>query len=80
MRAVVQRVRNASVTVDGARALTAIEFGRKISEQTREPCLIVDDIDAALNAVFEEVSPDDVVIVAGSFYIVGPALDWLQSH
>jgi dihydrofolate synthase/folylpolyglutamate synthase len=69
-----------SVTVDGARALTAIEFGRKISEQTREPCLIVDDIDAALNAVFEEVSPDDVVIVAGSFYIVGPALDWLQSH
>jgi dihydrofolate synthase/folylpolyglutamate synthase len=69
-----------AVTVDGSRAATATEIARKISEQTGEPCLIVDDIDTALNTVLDEISPDDVVLVAGSFYIVGPALDWLRSH
>lgn len=69
-----------AVTVAGARAATATEIGRQISAQTCAPCLIIDDIDAALDAVIEEVSSNDVVIIAGSFYIVGPALEWLRSH
>jgi len=69
-----------AVSVEGSRAASAIEVGQHVSAHLRRPCQIIDDIDFALNAVYENVSENDVVIVAGSFHVVGPALEWLQQN
>jgi dihydrofolate synthase/folylpolyglutamate synthase len=67
-----------SVTVEGSRAETAAELGRKIANASGKPCLVVDDMHAAFRVADERAKEDDVVLVTGSFYVVGPALEWLQ--
>ncbi len=69
-----------AVTVEGPRAATAMEVGQQVSEHLRKPCQIIDDIGFALNAVYENVLDEDVVIITGSFHVVGPALEWLQQN
>lgn len=69
----------ATVTVNGARATLATKLAQQISELCVKPCLIADDIDTAMGFAHAGANKDDVVIVTGSFYLVGPALEWLQT-
>jgi len=66
-----------AVTVNGPRAATADQLGLEISSLTGRPCLIADNAAVAFAFAADEASANDVIIVTGSFYLVGPAIDWL---
>lgn len=68
-----------AVTVPGNRAESAAKLAQKIAHACDKPCLVADDIPAALRVADESSGDDDLVLVTGSFYIVGPALRWLQA-
>ncbi len=67
-----------AVTVAGSRAATAEHIATEIANLSGKPCLIADSIDAAMKTAAAEACAIDAVIVTGSFYLVGPALDWLS--
>ncbi|MGI9203027.1 MAG: bifunctional tetrahydrofolate synthase/dihydrofolate synthase [Woeseiaceae bacterium] len=67
-----------AVTVNGPRAAAAEQLGKEIAGLSGKPCLIADTIDAALGFAAKQASAKDVVVVTGSFYLVGPAIDWLS--
>lgn len=69
-----------SVTVAGSRAESAARLGGKIANECLKPCLIVESIEDALPIAEKSCTAKDVVLVTGSFYLVGPALDWLRNH
>lgn len=62
------------------RARPAAELAAIIAQHCNKPCLIVDDIAAALNEAERRTASSDIVVVCGSFYVVGPALDELYSR
>lgn len=66
-----------AVTVAGARAETATDLAAKVANVCGTPCRIAASITEALNVAGEISGQDDAVLVFGSFYLVGPALDWL---
>lgn len=68
-----------AVTVPGNRAEPAARLAQKIANACGQPCLVEADIAAALQIADECSDDDDLVLVTGSFYIVGPAIRWLQS-
>lgn len=67
-----------AVTVPGNRAEPAAALAQKIANACGKPCLVAQDIPAALGIADERSDDNDLVLVTGSFYIVGPALSWLQ--
>jgi len=67
-----------SVTVAGARAESAHRLGGIIASACQKPCLIADSMTDALEMAESASSAEDTVLVTGSFYLVGPALDWLR--
>ncbi|MDH4108961.1 MAG: bifunctional folylpolyglutamate synthase/dihydrofolate synthase [Gammaproteobacteria bacterium] len=61
-------------TPASGRALEGRELASLIANRTGKPCLVgMDPVDALLRAR-QRAGPDDLVLVAGSFYTVGPAL------
>ncbi len=68
------------VTVAGSRAESAHRLGKKIANVCRKPCLIAESTGEALETAQTMSSSGDTVLVTGSFYLVGPALDWLQDQ
>ena len=69
-----------AVTMDSQRAFSATELGRRIANASNAACLIVDSLDAAMDRAQELATDDDRVLVTGSFYLVGPALNQLYSR
>ena len=69
-----------AVGADSPRAIEADELGRRIANASNAPCLVAQSLDAALDRARELASDDDRVLVTGSFYLVGPALDRLYSR
>jgi len=69
-----------AVSVAGPRVASACRLGQEIANATGKPCRIVDDIQEALEIAAEQAAPGDEILVTGSFYVVGPALDWLRSN
>lgn len=67
-----------AVSVEGSRAESATTLAQKIANYCTKPCQIVDVIADALEVAERRTARQDVILVTGSFYIVGPALDWLQ--
>jgi dihydrofolate synthase/folylpolyglutamate synthase len=67
-----------AVTADHARARPARALARTIAELTGRPCLIETDIAAALRRLDETARRDELLLVTGSFYTVGPALAYLM--
>lgn len=67
-----------AVSVEGPRAESATTLAQKIANYCMKPCQIVDVIADALEVAGRRTARQDVILVTGSFYIVGPALDWLQ--
>ncbi len=69
-----------AVTVNSSRAAPATQLAQDISSLCNKPCLIAGTIAEALAFADGRANEKDAVIVTGSFYIVGPALDWLASQ
>jgi dihydrofolate synthase/folylpolyglutamate synthase len=64
----------------GASRRTAPEaLAGRIANATGKPCLIADDVEAALNHADGATAVGDRILVTGSFYIVGPALELLAA-
>jgi dihydrofolate synthase/folylpolyglutamate synthase len=67
-----------AVSAEGSRAESATTLAQNIANYCMQPCQIVDVIADALEVAERRTARQDVILVTGSFYIVGPALDWLQ--
>jgi dihydrofolate synthase/folylpolyglutamate synthase len=66
-----------AVTADHARARPARELAQAIALQTGKPCLIEDNIAVGMSRLDDVAGRDELLLVTGSFYMVGPALTWL---
>jgi dihydrofolate synthase/folylpolyglutamate synthase len=66
-----------ATTAASHRALPAQELARRVANASGRPCLVESSLDAALGAARREVSENGRILVTGSFYIVGPALQAL---
>jgi dihydrofolate synthase/folylpolyglutamate synthase len=66
-----------AVSALSARAIDAAELGRQIANQTNAPCLVADDLPAAMDEARDRAGTAGRLLVCGSFHIVGPALEAL---
>ena len=69
-----------AVPVEGTRAEPAAALAKTIANCSMKPCLIVAAISDALDFADRRAAQDDMILVTGSFYAVGPALQWLQEN
>ena len=69
-----------AVTADSQRAISADELGRRVANASNAACLVADSLVAAMDRAQELTNADDRVLVTGSFYLVGPALNQLYSR
>lgn len=63
----------------GARSCTAAELRERVARLLVTPVSVSDSVAAACAAVLEVATPQDRILVFGSFHTVGPALDWLNA-
>jgi dihydrofolate synthase/folylpolyglutamate synthase len=66
-----------AVTADNPRSIPAGELARRIAGASNRPCLIASSLAEALQAARREAADSDRILVAGSFYVVGPVLESL---
>ena len=66
--------------VEGARAEPAAVLAQKIANFSLKPCRIATSMPEALNFTERRAASDELTLVTGSFYAVGPALQWLQQN
>ncbi|MDX1482613.1 MAG: bifunctional tetrahydrofolate synthase/dihydrofolate synthase [Woeseiaceae bacterium] len=59
------------------RALTPQELDAIVDATTNRTRGRAEPVSAALEAALEQTGPGDLIVVAGSFYTLGPAFDWL---
>ncbi|MDH5345803.1 MAG: bifunctional tetrahydrofolate synthase/dihydrofolate synthase [Gammaproteobacteria bacterium] len=69
-----------AVDVSGTRAQSADDLARPVANATGRPCLVAGKLQAALEQASRDAGPADRILVTGSFYVVGPALDWLANN
>lgn len=68
-----------AITVAGLRGEPAVTLARDIANQCNRPCLIAADLSQAMQLADSGARRDDLILVTGSFFTVGPALEWLQT-
>jgi dihydrofolate synthase/folylpolyglutamate synthase len=68
-----------AVTATGPRALSAGELASGIANSCNKPCLVADSLSDAMTFAIDRTTADDRILVTGSFYLVGPALNWLEA-
>ena len=66
-----------AVTADSPRAIPAGELARRIANASNRPCLVETSLANALQAARREALEGGRILVAGSFYVVGPVLQSL---
>jgi dihydrofolate synthase/folylpolyglutamate synthase len=64
-----------AVTAQSPRAIPAIELARRVANATGKPCLVAGALAEALDRAAQLADADDRIVVTGSFYVVGAALD-----
>jgi len=69
-----------AVTAKSARAMPALALATTFAQVCNKPCVVADSIEQALHEVSLRADSDDIALVCGSFYVVGPALDALYSR
>ena len=69
-----------AVTADSPRAIAADELARQVANATDKACLVAGSLNVAISRAQELTQPGDRVLVTGSFYVVGPALNQLYSR
>lgn len=67
-----------AVTAESPRAIAADELARQVANQVNAACLIAGSIGEAMEQARRIVEPCDRILVTGSFYVVGPALQLLD--
>ena len=63
-----------AVTAESPRALPAVRLGAAVAAASGRSCRVVPDIAEALDVATRLSGPDDLLLVTGSFFTVGPAL------
>ena len=66
-----------AVTADAPRALPASTLAAEVANLAGKPCLVADGLPDAMQFARDQTSQKDLILVTGSFYVVGPALEWL---
>ena len=66
-----------AVTADSPRAIPDAELARRIANASNRPCLVETSLANALQAARREALEGGRILVAGSFYVVGPVLQSL---
>jgi dihydrofolate synthase/folylpolyglutamate synthase len=69
-----------AVRAESPRARSAAELAAIVAQCCGKPCLVADDIGAALHEAKMRTPDSEIILVCGSFYVVGPALDELYSR
>ena len=69
-----------AVTADSPRAIDAAVLGERISAAASGRCQVADSLYSAMQTAEALAGDSDRVLVTGSFYLVGPALDQLYSR
>jgi len=69
-----------AVTGEGGRATPAQLLAQQIANSSLRPCLVAASIPDALELAAQRSAAEDVILVTGSFHVVGPALDWLRKN
>jgi dihydrofolate synthase/folylpolyglutamate synthase len=64
-----------AVTARSPRAIPANELARRVANATGKPCLVAGALAEALDRAAQLAVADDRIVVTGSFYVVGAALD-----
>ncbi len=67
----------AAVPLDTPRAMSPATLAAEIAGATGKPCLIAESLDAAIDRMRSLAAEGDRVVLAGSFHLVGPALETL---
>jgi dihydrofolate synthase/folylpolyglutamate synthase len=67
-------------TIEDARGISAAVLAQRIAGVVSAPIAIVGDVAAGCAASRAAAGHADRIVVFGSFHIVGPALDWLESQ
>jgi len=67
-----------AVRAEGARSIAACEVAARIANLSDKPCLVAKSLPDAMQYAGDQTSTDDLILVTGSFYVVGPALQWLK--
>ena len=68
-----------ATAADSHRSIPPRELARRIANTSDRPCLVADDLDAALQSARRAAARNDNILVTGSFYVVGPVLQYLES-
>lgn len=69
-----------AVTASSPRALTADELARRIANACDRPCRIMASLNEAMEFAKERAAAADSILITGSFYVVGPALQTLTLY
>lgn len=64
-----------AVTARSPRAIAASELARRVANSTGSACLVGQSLAAALDRAAQLAGAKDRIVVTGSFYVVGAALD-----
>jgi dihydrofolate synthase/folylpolyglutamate synthase len=67
-----------AVRAESPRALAAKELAAGIANLCDKPCLAADSLSDAMQYACAQATAKDLILVTGSFYVVGPALQWLK--
>ena len=66
--------------LDGARGRSGEELAREVGAKVSANVIAAGSVAAACAAALDAASPQDRIVVFGSFHTVGPALDWLEAE
>jgi dihydrofolate synthase/folylpolyglutamate synthase len=69
-----------AVTIEASRGATAQSVAQEIANSTGQSCRVIDTVEDALIAAQAAATGEDLILVTGSFYIVGPALQWIERN
>ncbi len=69
-----------AVTASSPRAIPADDLARRIANACNRPCRISESIKDAIQYARRNASDDDTILVTGSFFVVGPALQALELY
>jgi len=65
--------------LDGARGRSGEELAAEVRRRVTVGVNAAQSVAAACAAALEAATPQDRIVVFGSFHTVGPALDWLEA-
>lgn len=68
------------VSTEGERGRSGLALAETVRREVAAPVAAADSTPAGCAAALAHATPDDRILVFGSFHTVGPALDWLEVH